>query len=92
MVKYFYFGKNTSVAVNIDFYRFPLSIGKNHLILINFYRNRFLSTDYVGVLSPGINVCLSVDYNTLQYKEYNALFLHLSGTCRSLKKLVIMCS
>ena len=30
----------------IDFHRFPLSIDKNHLIAIDFYRYRFLSIDY----------------------------------------------
>ena len=42
-----YYGFDTANKF-VDFHPFPLSIDKNHLIAINFYRCRFLSIDYSG--------------------------------------------
>ena len=47
----------------IDFHRFPLSIDKNHLIAIDFYRYRFLSIDYSGISKPWI--CMAFWFTTL---------------------------
>ena len=47
----------------IDFHRFPLSIDKNHLIAIDFYRYRFLSIDYSGISKHWI--CMAFWFTTL---------------------------
>ena len=63
----------------IDFHRLSLSIDKNHLIAIDFYRDRFLSIDYSGYNHS----YLSQEPSTLPLNCYLYEHMHIERTLLS---------